>query len=443
MQIAIVTLGTRGDVQPYVALGLGLKRAGHQVTLVTHRLFEAFVAGYGLECAPLSVAPLAALAGGQRSLGLTAAGVNLRSFQTILRAMTPLAQQLALECWSACRDADVVMCSILGALMGSHVAEKLGTPFYPAYLQNVIRTSAYPSMLAPPLPLGRAYNWLSYSLTDHLFWQFIRPLTNHIRQEVFGLPPQPQQFPMEQLWRERQPHLYGFSPAVVPKPPEWGDWVHLTGYWFLERPSDWKPPPALMDFLEAGPPPVSIGFGSLQIGDPEATTALVVEALARARQRGLLLTGWGGLRSVTLPETVFAIESAPHDWLFPRMAAVVHHGGAGTTAAGLRAGVPSLIVPHFTDQPFWAQRVERLGVGPKPIPRRALSSERLAAAIDRAVHDPLMRARAAALGRRLQAEDGVGRAVEVFQSRPARPITSRPPSRRFFVPHSARRAQTH
>jgi UDP:flavonoid glycosyltransferase YjiC (YdhE family) len=172
-------------------------------------------------------------------------------------------------------------------------------------------------------------------------------------------------------------------------------------------------------FLAAGPPPVFIGFGSMNNRDPEGVTNLVLEALAHTGQRGILATGWGGLHTADLPETVFPVGDTPYSWLFPRMAAVVHHGGAGTTAEGLRAGVPSLLIPFFTDQPLWARRVAALGVGPTPIPRKQLSADRLAAAIGQAVGDEPMRARAAKLGAKIRSEDGVAEAVAIVHAQAA------------------------
>ncbi|MBL8058713.1 MAG: glycosyltransferase family 1 protein [Anaerolineales bacterium] len=426
MRITIVTLGTRGDVQPYVALALGLKNAGHHVRLATHALFRNFVTGYGIDFAALPIDPQDLLAAEEDPQWINPIGNTVRNIHKTVKTVSPFVHELLRDCVNACADADVVLSSTLGALAGYHVAEKLEVPFYPAYIQNIIRTGAYPSVLAPVLPLGSVYNRLSYSLGDRLAWQAIRPAINVLRREALGLPGLPLQFPLERVWQARQPHLLGFSPAVLPKPPEWGDWVHVTGYWFLPRPADWRPPAGLVDFLGAGPAPVSVGFGSITIGDPEAATALVLEALARSKQRGLLLTGWGGLRQSDLPDHVFKLEAVPHDWLFPRMAAVVHHGGAGTTAAGLRAGVPNIVIPNFMDQPFWGHQVARLGAGPSPIPRNQLTARRLASAIQAAVGDPVLRSRAAAIGRQLQAEDGVACAVEAFQRHPAWVLTNRP-----------------
>jgi UDP:flavonoid glycosyltransferase YjiC (YdhE family) len=183
---------------------------------------------------------------------------------------------------------------------------------------------------------------------------------------------------------------------------------------FLDRPADWQPPSDLGDFLAAGSPPVYIGFGSAISLDPEARTKLVLEALACTGQRGILATGWGGLSNSDLPDSVFQIEAVPHDWLFPQMAAVVHHGGAGTTAAGLRAGVPSIIVPFVGDESFWGQQIANLGVGPSPIPQEQLSVEQLTTAIHTATNDQAMRDRAVTLGQKIREEDGVARTVEAF-----------------------------
>ena len=210
--------------------------------------------------------------------------------------------------------------------------------------------------------------------------------------------------------------LYGISPSVIRPPADWdAARVHLTGYWFLEPASGWQPPDALVRFLAAGSPPVYIGFGSMASRDPAATTDTVLQAVQRTGQRAILHRGWGGMHAEDLPNTVFMVDSVPHAWLFPRMAAVAHHGGAGTTAAGLASGVPSIGGPFHGDQPFWGQRVAELGAGPEPIPRRKLTVDRLARAIDAAVTDTAMRQRAAGLGARIRTEDGVACAVSLIR----------------------------
>jgi UDP:flavonoid glycosyltransferase YjiC (YdhE family) len=215
--------------------------------------------------------------------------------------------------------------------------------------------------------------------------------------------------------------LYGYSPQVLPPPKDWGDCIHVTGYWFLEPPAGWEPPIDLVNFLQSGPPPVFIGFGSIPNSKPEKTADLVLQALARTGQRGVLSAGWGGLKKENLPETVFMIGSMPYSWLFPQMAAVVHHGGAGTTAAGLWAGIPAIVTPFFGDQPFWGKRVYALGVGPRPIPRQHLTVDRLTESIRCAVSDTGMRTRAARLGEGIRAEDGIARAVAAIEQNRAKP----------------------
>ncbi len=190
--------------------------------------------------------------------------------------------------------------------------------------------------------------------------------------------------------------------------------MRVTGYWFLEHPGGWKPPRELVDFLESGSPPVYVGFGSMNKTDPEELTDIVLRALERTGRRGVLVTGWGGISNSALPDTVFAVDEVPHDWLFKRVEAAVHHGGAGTTAASLRAGIPTIVVPFFADQPFWGRRVAELGVGPEPIPRRSLTVGRLTNAIQRATADGDMKSKAAALGQRIRAENGTERAAEAF-----------------------------
>ncbi len=302
--------------------------------------------------------------------------------------------------------------------MAHALAEKLGLPLLQAHYIPLTPTRAYPAFVAAGLPagLGAVLNKPTYWAARQVLWQAFRPADRLARREVLGLRPAPFFGPFDGRCTQGLPTLYGYSPAVIPPPSDWPASAHVTGYWFPEPPADWTPPEALEDFLAAGPPPVFVGFGSMSSQNPGATARLVLDALGQAGQRGLMLAGWGGMQQSDLPPTVFALQGAPFSWLFPRVAAVVHHGGAGTTAAGLRAGRPSVVVPFFGDQPFWGRRVFELGAGPSPIPRRRLTAGKLAAAISRAVGDPGIRDRAAALGRTLRAEDGVGRAVEIIGS---------------------------
>ena len=228
-----------------------------------------------------------------------------------------------------------------------------------------------------------------------------------VRREVLGLPARTRSMPATRA------SLYGYSSQIVPKPPEWGEDHHVTGYWFLDPPPQWSPSPDLQDFLADGPPPVCVGFGSMSSEDPAALGRVAVSAARRAGVRAVLVLGWGGLADTAggTDGDVFITDYVPHDWLLPRCVAVVHHGGAGTTGAGLRAGIPNVVVPFGVDQPFWGARVAAIGVGPSPIPRRRLTAERLGDALRHAITHPRITARADEVGRRVRDEDGVATAV--------------------------------
>jgi UDP:flavonoid glycosyltransferase YjiC (YdhE family) len=417
MRVTIPTSGSRGDVQPYVALGAGLRGSGWDVCLATHADFEPLVRGHELDFFPLlgSGQSLQASETGDRML--QSGGNPFTFLREFARLRRPLVADLMHNCRLACRDADLILLSNTELFIGQAVAEKLRLPTVWASLQPTTPTRYRPNFLFPEKPPwlhdGGAYNLLTHWVAGEALWQLMRPAVNRARHEVLGLPPAPFVGPARQFLSPPL-SLDGYSPLVVPPASDWNARHHVTGYWFLDDGARWQPPADLAAFLAGGPPPVYVGFGSMHNRDAKEVTQLVLEALALAGQRGVLLLGWGGLRPVRGCDCAFPLESVPHDWLFPRVAAVVHHGGAGTTAAGLRAGVPSLVIPYMSDQPFWGRRVRELGVGPEPIPRKELTAERLAEGIRRAVTDPDMRRRAAALGGGIRAEDGVGRAVELL-----------------------------
>jgi sterol 3beta-glucosyltransferase len=324
----------------------------------------------------------------------------------------PIFDQMQQEVWDACQETDAVIYHP-GLIAASFVANQRGIPAFMASPFPMTPTGAWPSLLFYDGPrLGSLYNRLTHTLFEQMFWQMFRaPIQKFWKARGENIS---SGAPYGRLRREGVPVLYGFSDHVLPRPADWPTAHHVTGYWFLDAAPAWQPPAALVDFLRTGPPPVYVGFGS--VGSPrraQETTALIVEALALAGQRGVLLTAGNAAEPGTLPETIFSLREAPHAWLFPQMAAIVHHGGAGTTAAGLRAGVPAVVVPHAVDQPMWGRRIAELGAGPQPIPRKQLTAEALAAAISAALHGDV-RARADALGRRIRAEDGVAKAVEII-----------------------------
>ena len=415
MHITMLTLGTRGDVQPFIALGVGLQQAGHQVQLATYSDFESLIRSYGLSFSRISGDAQTTMLEEAGQKAVDASGNPIVFMRRYAETLEPIVERVLVDSWAACQGADAIIAHAT-AFWGYDIAEKLAIPFYLAGLQpySPNRDFAHP-MMPPNLPLGYVFNPLTYVLIQQIFWQPFRKPVNTWRSKTLNLP----------IWRQNPfrgkgwlqiPILYGYSPTVVPTPRNWPEHHRVTGYWFLESPSNFSPPSELVSFLEAGKPPVYIGFGSMTGRQPELMAEIVLAALAKSGQRGILLTGWGGIGNADLPESVFKLDAIPHDWLFPKMAAIVHHGGAGTTAASLRAGAPTIVVPFTADQPFWGHRVMQLGVGPKPIPRKTLTVDRLAAAIKTAVGDGAMRKRAAALGQKIRSEDGVAQAVDIFQN---------------------------
>ena len=417
MRIAIIALGTRGDVQPYIALGKGLKKAGNSVRLVTHENFESLVNAHGLEFWSVK-GNVQDVVQSEEMRKVLEKG----NFLAITAQMAKNSQKAAIS-WAqeglvACQGMDMVLAGMGGLYLGLALAEKLQIPFVQAYVVPFTPTKAFPSVLLPNSPprLGSFLNRLSHHLTRQVMWQGFRSADNLARQQILDLPALPFWGPYNLDRLHKYPILYGFSPSLIPKPSDWNDNIHITGHWFLDSASDWTPSSALMEFLENGKPPIYIGFGSMGNRKPAETTNLFLQALEQTQQRAILLSGWGGLRQESLPDTVFMVDSIPHSWLFPRVLAVVHHGGAGTTAAGLRAGVPSIIIPFFGDQFFWGQRVAKLGVGSDPIPRKQLTVEGLAQAIQQVLGDRQMHQRAANLGEKIRSEDGIGNAVAVVQN---------------------------
>ena len=419
MRITVLAIGSRGDIQPLLALAVGLQKTGrHKVRFAAPDNFASLVGEYDLDFFPLGVDALKVLEKEDTVAGMESGQNTLVWVWQILRSMRPTFEKITKNIWLSCQDAEFIVYSTMG-FGAYHVAEKLGIPCaMGSPMPGLAPTRAYPSPggVFLSLPLGGDYNLLTHELSAQLFQALTGRYINRWRREELDLPAIPfGKYPYHQMNGLPQPVLGSYSPIVVPTPPDWSEHIHVAGYWFLDPASAWQPPAELVDFLEAGAPPVYIGFGSMANRTPQQTTQLVQEALELSGQRGVLATGWGGLSRANLPANLFILDTVPHAWLFPRMAAVVHHGGSGTTGAGLRAGVPSVLVPHMGDQPFWAKRVTELGVGPQSIPRRKLTAERLAAAITRAVTDQDMQTRTIALGERVRAEDGIVQAIEIIE----------------------------
>jgi sterol 3beta-glucosyltransferase len=413
MKITILTAGSRGDTQPYIALGLALQKAGHSVRVVTFENFRNLVEGGGLEFYPVQgdVVQVSRSELGREAMSPDNPLKVMRSFNQLKKLVGALQQDF----YNACIGADAVVYHP-GAAIGYFIAQEQKIPAILATPYAFTPTSDYPSLLFYHLPrLGKTYNSLTHRIQAQIFWSTTSQAIRDFWKRQFGHPPAHFGSPFSRQITQRDPTLISYSVHVFPRPAGWPEHVHITGYWFLDEEAGWQPPQDLLDFLQAGNPPVYVGFGS--VGDAslaEQKTRLVIEALKQSGQRGVLATGWNAMTKIgNLPDTVYMLDSAPHSWLFPQMAAVVHHGGAGTTAAGFRAGVPSIILPYGNDQFAWGLRAYELGVGPKPVPQKRLTAEALSSAITAALK-PQVLAAAEALGEKIRKERGAEIAAEII-----------------------------
>lgn len=416
MNIVLTTLGSRGDLQPFVALGAGLQAAGFSVKVLTAQADEAFVRSYGLDFFPFSV-NIQQLLEGAEIQQMAKSDNPLQFFSSHIKGSSTVQQamrQTQRELWEGCQGADAIIYHA-GMANAFYVAQAMGIPAIMASPFPASATAAFPSFLFYNGPrLGKWYNLLTHRAFEQGFWLMARSAARAFWRErgeparVLSTPP------MRLQVQSGQPILYGFSQHLLPRPADWPDHLHVTGSWMLPTEANWTPPADLQAFLAAGPAPVYIGFGSMKDGTAFGQTAqIVADALVAIRQRGVLALGWNQLPAgIQLPQNIFLLDSVPHSWLFPQVAAVVHHGGAGTTAAGLQAGKPTIIIPHTGDQPAWGRRVSELGVGPRPIARKRLTVNNLMQAIREAL-EPQVVQRAAVLGAKLRAENGVDQAVAV------------------------------
>ena len=404
VHITLFTLGSRGDVEPYVALGGGLVTAGHTVRVSTHERYGPEIRAAGLEFSAAAGDPRVMVQEESGKRWLESGRNPIRIMRRLMDISGPIFRQYLQDCEAAMSGTDAVLFSVL-AFPAYHLAEAAGIPAAGAYLQPMTRTRQLPSLFVRAGGPGFVNLW-SHIATEQITWQPMRRTVNEWRRGL-GLGPLPRSGLYRPIYRS-MPVLYGFSPTVVPPPSDWPPQVKVTGYWAGETFNDQRPQ-RLEQFLAGGPAPVYVGFGSRPERQPQALTELVLSAIRLAGQRAVLLTGWGGLTVADSGDDVLVVDEVSHSWLFPRMAAVVHHGGAGTTGTGLQSGTPSIVVPSFADQFFWGERVEALGAGVN-LPRRKLSVSGLATAIAAARH-PGMRRRAAEIGTKLAGENGVSRAV--------------------------------
>ncbi|PBP25882.1 UDP-Glycosyltransferase/glycogen phosphorylase [Diplocarpon rosae] len=456
LNVVIHVVGSRGDVQPFLALGKTLKATyGHRVRLATHPTFKVFVEDNGLEFFSIGGDPSELMAFMVKNPGLMPGFDSLKSGDVGKRRKGM--EEIVLGCWRSCIeagnglgappktssstdnfgfDAGINMESnpndrpfIADAIIANppsfahiHIAEKMGIPLHMMFTMPWSPTQQFPHPLANIQSSNadvNMTNFISYALVEMMTWQGLGDVINRFRERALGLEPISLIWAPGMLSRLRVPYTYCWSPALIPKPKDWGQHISISGFYFLSLASSYTPEPELAAYLAAGPSPVYIGFGSIVVDDPDAMTKMIFEAVKKAGVRALVSKGWGGLGAdaLVLPEGVFMLGNVPHDWLFQHVSCVVHHGGAGTTAAGIATGKPTVVVPFFGDQPFWGAMVCRAGAGPVPIPNKQLTSDKLAAAITEALKSETLE-RARELGAKIHEEKGCETdfPIEIFRT---------------------------
>ncbi len=396
MKVIVATYGTEGDARPFAALCRGLIDAGHEARLLADAATLGSARALGVPTTALTGDIRRALTTDHAVGGVVAKGGG---FNATARALATIANANA-ESWlstivEAGEGCDAVLAAGLAAFAGFSAAEVLGAKAVGAGMIPITPTAAFPSPFLPPLWVPRWLNRASHAFVNAMLWKAFRIKTNAARAR-FKLPPR------KAVWTDL-PMLYGVSPALLPAPPDWPTDVRLCGQW-LARSAGWTPPPALASFLAAGDAPIYIGFGSMTGFDKRRLMDALIAALAG--RRALFHAGWSDFDSKALPGNVLAIDDTPHDWLFPRAAAVIHHGGSGTSHSAARAGVPSIVTPFAGDQFFWAERLRLAGVAPAAVDGRRPRAEAFARALDFAA-SAQVRDRARALGEAMRAEDGV------------------------------------
>lgn len=409
MNILMVASGTRGDVQPVLAVAKGLQRAGHTVTLIAGSNFEVWVRSHGVGF--VGTLNMEAMMQSEAGIRWVENGLNPRIQLNQMRLLLEQHwQELTRPILDHMETADLVLGGFTSEPFLQTICTHVHKPLISLYLQPTRPTKSGAATAQPIFATRTSLlnRWMG-NFAQRLLWGVAESSTNHLRRQL-GLPPHTYSDYVRGI--RPIPVIFGVSRHVIPHALDWDPHIHTAGYWFLEEGTDWTPPAGLETFLAAGPPPLYIGFGSMSASNPSVTAHMVKTALERTGQRGILVRGWSGSLDITSDTTLFLLDKAPHDWLFPRVSCVVHHGGAGTTAAGLRAGKPTLIIPHMADQPFWGQRVHELGVGVKPVPRPNLTIERLADGIHQLTTNSDIRNKANILGEKIRHEDGVTRAIE-------------------------------
>lgn len=409
MKITMLCIGSTGDVRPYMLLGRELKCRGHEITVASFSPFEKMITDAGLKFFRISGDALELM----NNL-MKPGAVGARYLIEVEKSLRDVAPRLLDDLTLSCADADAMMCTYFGSLFYS-IAEKYDIPCIQTHYFPMDPNESMPISSAPGQKWGKHWNKTSYKL-GYLLIGILekRYLTQWRLENGMSLRPISTK-PNYNVCGRHIPVIYATSPLVMPRPANWDENIHMSGFWYDEQPAEWTPPQDLVDFMEAGEKPIYIGFGSMVSGNMNKTMTTVLRAVRASGVRAVIGMGWGGNIRNHSNSRIYIGDYIPHDWLFPRVSAVVHHGGAGTTAAGLRNGKPTLVVPFGGDQPFWGNRVHELGFGPKPIPRDSMTVHRLAKGLVNLTTHASYRVAAEELAVRLRDENGVGHAADIVE----------------------------
>ena len=413
MQITILAAGSQGDVQPYLALAVGLKNEGYGIRFAANSNFASLAASYDLDFFPIQVDSFEIIHNPRARAWLDSDSAIHLALNTI-RAVRPVVHQLLVDSLHACMGSRLIIYNSYALPFVYYFGRYLAIPCIPATLHPV-PTRSYPAILSNiRYSPSKTFNLFTHMVVNQISWQVFLP---EARKFWKGKEPISFVGPFKKIMDEQFPILCGYSPTVIPKANDLPGNVVLCGYWLLKPYPGWKPDPGLTDFIQSGKRPLYIGFGSMgSRKNNHATTDILLKALAETGQRAVLAAGWSGLGvGHQLPDYVFPIKDIPHQWLFPQMAAIIHHGGIGTTGAGLSSGVPNIVISHFGDQNYWGRRIAELGAGPEPIARKKLSQQWLARAISTAIHDQTMIHNAEIIGAKILAEEGIQKAIQAVR----------------------------
>jgi sterol 3beta-glucosyltransferase len=415
MNISIITLGSRGDIQPYIALGLGLKNNGFNVKIITNENFNDFVKSYNLVFHSLR-GDVHALVNSEEGKNLLESGYSLKFITKFTKLMSSYFENFFDDMIEGAKDSDFIIFSPL-CFVAQEVAEYLGIKSMGANLQPFNRTKEFPSFMLPEkFNFIPGYNMFTHIAFEQAIWQSVRYIVNKnivqkLNRKKIG------------LWGKRNnleknnfPMIYGFSKHIINRPYDWKSNHHITGYWFLDTKENWIPEDSLLKFLDTDKKIIYAGFGSMVNRDPEETSNMIIKSIKGLNIKLIIMTGWGGLSINQEHEDIYVVNQIPHDWLFPKINGAIHHCGAGTTSATLKAGIPNISIPFFGDQHFWGNRVYKLGLGTEPINRKDLDSINLRNAIINATTNENLINRSKIISKKINAENGVESAVKVIDN---------------------------